>query len=231
MKAIVLSSGGIDSTTCLGIAVNELGSDNVTALSVYYGQKHTKELECATKVAEYYRVNQKVIDLTQIFKDAKSCSLLSDSGLDIPKGEYSEQIKDNGRLSTYVPFRNGLILASAAAIAQSIYPDDNVRIYLGAHADDAAGDAYPDCRPDFSEHIEEAISIGTYKKVKCYYPLINLNKSDILKIGLELNVPYHLTWSCYEGGDVPCLKCGTCIDRMKAFENNGITDPILKENK
>lgn len=231
MKGLVLVSGGLDSATCLGLAVSDLGKDNVTALSVYYGQKHDKELECARELAKYYNVKHRIVDLSVIFRDAKSCSLLMDSQIDIPEGAYDQQLKANNTLSTYVPFRNGLILSCAAAIAASMYPDEKVRLYLGAHADDAAGDAYPDCRPDFSEYIGKAIEIGTYNKVECYYPLINMNKSDVVKIGLELNVPYHLTWSCYEGGDTPCHKCGTCIDRMKAFENNGITDPILKENK
>lgn len=231
MKGLVLVSGGLDSATCLGLAVSDLGADNVTALSVYYGQKHIKELKFAEELTKYYNVKHKIIDLTFIFNDAKSCSLLKDNNIELPKGAYSDQLKETDRLSTYVPFRNGLILSCAAAIAASIYPDEEVRLYLGAHADDAAGDAYPDCRPDFAHHLGHAIDIGTYNKVKCYYPLIDLNKAGVVKLGLKLNVPYHLTWSCYEGEDEPCGVCGTCIDRQKAFELNGIKDPLLSRKE
>lgn len=229
-KALVLSSGGVDSTTCVGIAVNELGAENVSTVSVYYGQKHVKELKCADDVAKFYSVKHYLINLASIL-EYSNCSLLAGSTEDIPMMSYSEQIKENGegKVSTYVPFRNGLMLAAVATLAQSIYPDDDVDIYLGAHADDAAGRAYADCSEEFTSAINTAIIIGTYGKVRVVAPLVNLNKSDVVKLGLSIDVPYKLTWSCYLGGDKPCGKCGTCIDRRNAFEANGISDPAMED--
>ena len=231
-KAIVLSSGGVDSTTCVSVAVKELGKENVTTVSVFYGQKHQKELECAEKIAEYYGVDHRVIDLTQTgIMDDSNCPLLQQSTEDIPEQSYAEQIEQNGEgmVTTYVPFRNGLLLSSVAALAMSKYPDDDVDIYLGAHADDAAGNAYADCSEEFTDTIGKAISIGTYGKVHLKAPLVNLNKAGVVKLGLELGTPYELTWSCYKGGEKPCGVCGTCIDRAFAFKSNGVSDPAMKE--
>lgn len=230
VKALVLSSGGVDSTTCLAIAIKELGKENVTSVSISYGQKHYIELDKAKAVAEYYKVNHQVIDLTSTgIMDNSKCSLLTSSGVDIEHGEYASQIanQESGIVNTYVPFRNGLILSSAAALALSLYPEDNIDIYLGAHADDEAGAAYADCTPEFTNTIGKAINLGTYGKVNIKTPLINLNKAEVVREGLELNAPYHLTWSCYEGGEKPCGVCGTCIDREMAFKLNGIEDPAL----
>lgn len=230
-KALVLSSGGVDSTTCISIAIEELGADNVSTVSVYYGQKHRKELDCADKIARYYNIKHRVLDLssTGIMSDS-NCPLLEQSTQDIPEQSYAEQIEQNGEgmVTTYVPFRNGLLLASVAALAMSLYPNDDVDIYLGAHADDAAGNAYADCSQEFTTAMDKAISLGTYNKVHLIAPLVNLNKAEVVKRGLELGTPYELTWSCYKGEEVPCGKCGTCIDRANAFKANGISDPALE---
>ena len=139
----------------------------------------------------------------------------------------AQQIKStNGSpVSTYVPFRNGLFLSSAASIAISKGCSE---IYYGAHADDAAGSAYPDCSSDFNNAINEAIYLGSGKQIKVVAPFINETKDQVVKKGLELNVPYKYTWSCYEGSEKPCGKCGTCIDRARAFELNGINDPAME---
>lgn len=230
-KALVLSSGGVDSTTCVSLAIKELGPENVTTVSVFYGQKHSKELECAEKIASFYGVNHRVIDLsgTHIMDDS-NCPLLASSTEDIPEQSYAEQIEKNGEgmVTTYVPFRNGLMLSAVASLAMSLYPNDEVDIYLGAHADDAAGNAYADCSVEFTNAIGHAINIGTYGKVQLKAPLVRLNKAGVVKRGLELGTPYNLTWSCYKGGEKPCGKCGTCIDRANAFAANGISDPALE---
>ena len=229
-KALVLNSGGVDSTTCVSLAIKDLGKENITTVSIYYGQRHQKELECAEKVAKYYGVEHKVIDLSHTgIMDGSNCPLLQQSSESIPERSYAEQIAENGEgmVTTYVPFRNGLMLSAVAAMAMAIYPDDDVDIYLGAHADDAAGNAYADCSEEFTNAMNSAISCGTYDKVHLKAPLVNLNKAGVVKLGLELGTPYELTWSCYNGGDKPCGKCGTCIDRAKAFEMNGIPDPAL----
>ena len=225
MKALVLFSGGVDSTTCLGLAIDKYGKENVIALSVSYGQKHTKEIECSRKIAEYYGVEHIYLDLAKIF-EYSDWSLLEHSDREIPKESYAEQIEkgDGKPVSTYVPFRNGLFLSSAVSIALS--KDCDV-IYYGAHSDDAAGNAYPDCSEVFNNAMNQAIYEGSGHQLKVEAPFVNLTKADVVKKGLELNVPYELTWSCYEGGEKPCGKCGTCIDRAKAFAANGVADPAL----
>ena len=227
MKILVLSSGGVDSTTCLAMAVKEVGPENVLALSVYYGQKHDKEIQAAKKVAEYYGVQRMELDLSVIFAGS-NCSLLKQSTEEIPLESYAQQIEEtHGEhpVSTYVPFRNGLFLSSAASIALS---HGCSKIMYGAHADDAAGAAYPDCSLDFVNAMNQAIYLGSGNQLTIEAPFVSLTKADVVKKGLELGVPYELTWSCYEGGEKPCGKCGTCIDRMKAFEKNGTIDPLLK---
>ena len=226
MKAMVLLSGRIDCTTCLGIAVDKYGKENVIALSVFYGQKHDKEIKASQDVAKYYGVEHLYLDLEKIFQYS-DCSLLAHSDKDIPKEAYSEQIKktDGTPVSTYVPFRNGLFLSSAASIALS--KDCDV-IYYGAHSDDAAGCAYPDCSDEFNKAINEAIYLGSGKQLKVAAPFINKTKAEVVKIGIDLKVPYEYTWSCYEGEDKPCGKCGTCIDRAEAFRLNGVKDPALE---
>lgn len=229
-KAVVLSSGGVDSTTCLALAVETVGAENVTSLSFKYGQKHTKELECASQVAEYYKVNHKVIDLTPLnIFEGSSCSLLEGSEKEIRHQSYEEQIKEDGegKVDSYVPFRNGLLISIAAAVASSLYEEEETLIFLGAHADDAAGEAYADCSKEFTRAIGSAIKIGTYEKCYLITPFVTNTKSEVVKKGLMMNVPYELTWSCYEGGNKPCGECGTCIDRQKAFEENGVKDPLL----
>ena len=228
MRALVLSSGGVDSTTALGLAVSKYGAENVISLSISYGQKHDKEIEAAKKVAAYYGVEQLFLDLSLIFRYS-NCSLLKQSSEEIPEESYEEQIKKtNGEkpVSTYVPFRNGLFLSSAASIALS---KDCSMIYYGAHADDAAGFAYPDCSQDFYEAMNQAVYEGSGHQLKIGAPFVKLNKAEVVKMGLELGVPYELTWSCYEGGDRPCGKCGTCLDRAKAFAANNVEDPVLRK--
>ena len=226
MKALVLFSGGVDSSTCLAIAVAKYGAKEVLALSVSYGQKHSKELEAAQKIAEYYDVMLKTIDLSKIFEDS-NCSLLQGSTEDIPTESYDEQLKKSGGspVSTYVPFRNGLFLSCAASVALSHGCEE---IYYGAHSDDAAGNAYPDCSSEFNDSINRAIFIGSGDRLTVCAPFIGLSKAEVVKRGLELGVPYELTWSCYSGTEKPCGVCGTCRDRIAAFEKNGVTDPLMK---
>ena len=226
MKALVLFSGGLDSTTCLALAIEQYGADEVLALSVSYGQKHTKEIDAARAVAAYYGVKLQTLDLAEIFKDS-DCSLLKGSSQEVPKESYAEQLTEtNGKpVSTYVPFRNGLFLSSAASIALSHGCEV---IYYGAHADDAAGNAYPDCSQDFNDAINRAIWLGSGKALRVEAPFVGKTKADVVAEGLRLHAPYHLTWSCYEGGEKPCGLCGTCRDRAAAFAANGTEDPALR---
>ena len=172
MKALVLFSGGVDSTTCLGLAVKKYGKENVVALSISYGQKHSKEIEAAKAAAEYYGVEKINLDLSLIFQFS-DCSLLKNSSGEIPHESYSEQLKktDGSPVSTYVPFRNGLFLSSAASIALS---KDCGVIYYGAHSDDAAGNAYPDCSAVFNDAMNTAIYEGRGRQIKIEAPFVGM---------------------------------------------------------
>ena len=227
MKALVLLSGGIDSATALALAVRQYGQNDTAALAVHYGQRHDKELNAAKAVAAHYGVPLKIIDLSVIFSDSDS-SLLKGSDAALPQGSYAEQISeaDASTVSTYVPYRNGLFLSAAASIALGLGCES---LWYGAHADDQAGAAYPDCSPAFHRAISASIDEGSGHALKVEAPFIDKTKGEIVKIGLEICVPYALTWSCYAGDDQPCGKCATCIDRAKAFAENGVADPALSQ--
>ena len=161
MKALVLFSGGLDSSTCLALAIEKYGKENVIALSISYGQKHSKEINAARAVAEYYGTELVSLDLAPIF-EGSDCALLEGSDQAIPKGDYANQLvsSDGKPVSTYVPFRNGLFLSCAASVALS---RGCGVIYYGVHSDDAAGSAYPDCSSDFNNHMSKAISRSLHK--------------------------------------------------------------------
>lgn len=226
MKVLVLLSGGVDSSTCLALAKEKYG-DNVLALSMFYGQKHSKELQAAQAVADFYHVELLQMDLAKIFAHS-CCSLLQGSQEKVPHASYAEQLKESKGepVSTYVPFRNGLFLSAAASIALEYGCNE---IYYGPHADDAAGNAYPDCSIEFNEAMNLAVYLGSGRKVRLVAPFVAKTKKEIVAEGLRLGVPYELTWSCYDGGEKPCHKCGTCIDREAAFAANGVIDPLTKE--
>ena len=228
MKAVILSSGGVDSTTCLALAVKEYGAKNVATISVFYGQKHQREIIAARRVADHYGVLHNEYDLAAVFRGS-TCALLSGAPHEIDHRSYAEQLaeQDGGGVSTYVPFRNGLMLSVAASAAGSIFEGEDIRLYLGAHADDAAGNAYADCSEAFITAMDSAISVGTYGRIRLVAPFVGKNKAEVVKTGLSLGVPYELTWSCYEGGEKPCGVCATCRDRAAAFRANGADDPAL----
>ena len=227
MKALVLFSGGVDSTTALALAIDKYGSEQVLALSIGYGQKHTRELESAKKIADYYSVRLRSLDLAGIF-EGSDCSLLSSSTEEVPKESYKDQLdKREGKpVSTYVPFRNGLFISCAAAISLS---NGCTEIWYGAHSDDAAGNAYPDCSSEFNDSIGRAVYVGSGEQLRIVAPFIGMTKAQVVAEGLKIGVPYEMTWSCYEGGDKPCGLCGTCRDRLNAFRANGIEDPAFRE--
>ena len=224
MKAAVLASGGVDSTTALAQAVERYGAAKVTAVSVLYGQKHIKELEAAEKIASYYGVEHISVDAAPLFQYSRA-SLLQGSPEPVPKECYADQLKKTqgkAPVSTCVPFRNGIFLAAAAGIALSLGSE---AVIYGAHADDAAGAAYPDCSPAFFEAMAAAVWEGSGRQIRLEAPFLAMNKAAVVEIGLRLHVPYELTWSCYEGGAEPCGQCGTCRDRAAAFAANRVSDP------
>ena len=225
-KALVLLSGGLDSATCLAVAVDKLGAENVAALSIFYGQRNSAELVHARAVAKFFNVAHHELDAAEIFRCSDS-ALLDTSTAPLEKNSYAEQIESSPRISTYVPFRNGLMISMAAAFADGLFDADLVELYIGVHSDDAAGDAYPDCSAHFIAAMSAAVRIGTYEKIRVVAPFLCQKKSDVVKVGLALGAPYHLTRSCYERGDKPCGQCATCLDRAKAFELNGVRDPAI----
>lgn len=228
MKIIVLFSGGLDSTTLLYKAVRTVGKENVIALSLFYGQKHAKELEYSNWTCEHLGVSHITEDMSNVFRFNPSvCSLLQESQKDIETGTYAEQQKSSeGRpVATYVPYRNGLFLSYAAALALQLGASE---IWYGAHKDDAAGSAYPDCSFAFVRSQAEAIQLGTGGEIMVKAPWVSFTKADIVSYGihqLEMSHEEFLhTWSCYNGQSEPCKVCGTCLDRKQAFLTNGITD-------
>lgn len=222
MKGLVLSSGGVDSTTCLALAIEELGKENVVTVTINYGQRHDREIESARKIAKYYDVEHFEYDLSNLFKFS-NCSLIK-TGREVEESSYSEQLQKESKISSYVPFRNGLMLSICAVLAQSLWEKEHCKIYLGNHASDFA---YADCTKEFTDKMQEAISQGTYGFVEFTSSLLNMTKSDVVNTGIKLKVPYELTWSCYKGLEKPCCKCASCIDRIKAFRDNGVEDPLL----
>jgi 7-cyano-7-deazaguanine synthase len=224
-KKVVLVSGGLDSGVLLGNIVALYGAENVIALNLFYGQKHSIEMACARALCDFYRVKLVTMDISKVFEFDKSCPLLSGSTNDIPDKSYAEQLDamgGSGTVKTYIPFRNGLLLSAATAIALQHGADE---VYYGAHADDAAGAAYPDCTDDFIASMADAIWYGSGRKVLLQAPWNKFTKAQIVSEGIELKVPFEYTWSCYNGGNKPCGKCATCIDRAAAFAANGIQDP------
>lgn len=212
-KAFVLLSGGLDSATVLAKALEEYSS--VETVSIAYGQRHVKEIEAAQKIAEHYGVTHVIQPLVGIFGK----SMLTDATQALPNASYDDLPK--GISPTYVPFRNGLMLAVLASRAQKWVrereDDRQAVIMFGAHAEDAQNWAYPDCTPEFIGAMANAIFIGTYQKVRLVAPLQSMTKDEIVVMGTALKVPYALTWSCYAGGEKHCGTCPTCRARKDAF--------------
>jgi len=213
-RVLVLHSGGLDSSVCLASAVAEYGAPNCRSISINYGQRHKKEMNYADKLCSLLNVTRQVIKLPPI-----EGVMLTDPTIEVPNLRY-DQI--TGVSPTYVPFRNGLMLANAACIAQHEGFD---LIYYGAHAEDAQNDAYPDCMFEFNGPMAAAIYVGTYHKVRLVTPLQWLMKSEIVEKGAKLEVPFELTWSCYKGEEKHCGACPTCYSRKEAFIHAGVKDP------
>ena len=214
-KAVVLLSGGVDSAVTLYIARKEY---ECQVLLFDYGQKASKELACARKIAEEAGCEYKEVGISLPWKG----SALVDAGTEIPAYEASQV----GEIpSTYVPSRNIIFLSFAASFAEAIGAE---AVFIGAHQLDYSN--YPDCRSEFFEGFQEALNKGTKRGaegcgIKIVTPVINKTKKEIVETGAELGVPFEDTWSCYSGGDVPCGECESCMFRTKGFEEAGIKDP------
>ncbi len=222
-KAVVLLSGGLDSSTTLAIAKSE--GYECYAISFDYCQRHRIELESAKKVAQYVGVKEHLIvsfDLRKIGGSALTTSC------DIPDGQY------DGIPVTYVPARNTIFLSFALAWAEVL---EVPYIFIGANVIDYSG--YPDCRPEYLNTFENMANLATKIavegkiKFKILAPLLYMTKAEIIKKGVDLGLDYSLTWSCYNPQDslenpIPCLKCPSCVYRLKGFQEAGLKDPLIK---
>lgn len=215
-KVVVIYSGGMDSFTVLNRALKD--GKEVYALSFDYGQRHVKELECASKVCKSLNINHKVIDITSINQLLAGSSLTDD--IDIPEGHYES---DNMK-STVVPNRNMILLSLAVGYAVSV---GAAQVYYGAHSGDHA--IYPDCRPEFVQKMNDVCQIANYESVEIFSPYLDVDKTAILADGLAMGLDYSNTWTCYNGREKACGKCGSCQERLEAFSDNKMVDPIPYE--
>lgn len=225
--AVVLLSGGLDSSTALAIAIERGFSPH--AISFRYGQRHQRELEAATAIAQHYGVtDHRTADIDlRLFGG----SALTSDELAVPH-ERSLAEMGHGIPVTYVPGRNLIFLSLATAFAEVIGADD---IFLGINALDYSG--YPDCRPEFLEAFQTTANLATKagtedgRTLRYHAPLIQLTKADIVREGTRLSVPWELTWSCYEGRELACGQCDSCLLRLKGFAEAGLTDPLRYEDR
>lgn len=214
---VVVLSGGMDSTTLLYWIKSQ--KYHIEAVSFDYGQRHKKELDFAVLTCKKLGINHKVIDTTFLLPLMQGSALTSN--IDVPHGHY----EDENMKQTVVPNRNMILSSMAVAYAVSIGAG---KVYVGVHSGDHA--IYPDCRPEFVKALNETTKIANYIPVSIQTPFINIDKADIAKIGRILKVDYSLSWTCYEGKDIPCGKCGSCQERAYAFEKAGMPDPLLVTN-
>jgi 7-cyano-7-deazaguanine synthase len=203
----------MDSTTLL-YNLRSQGED-VLPLLVDYGQRHRKELNAARHICLIQKIGCTTVDLSSMRELLYSALT---SGGEVPEGHYSDEIQK----ATVVPNRNMILLAVAAGYAESMRAD---YVAYAAHSNDRA--IYPDCRPEFIESVRQTIKLGTGGKISLVEPFVDLTKADLVAMGLNLGVPFEKTWSCYKGNYRPCLECGTCLERIEAFDMNGVADPLL----
>lgn len=217
MKITVILSGGLDSTVLAYKAVEEFGAENVCAISFNYGQRHSKELECAKTTTGKLGIKHTILEMAdvgkQIFKSA-----LMDKNAALPEGHYAEE----NLQSTVVPNRNMIMISLAAGYAIS---NESGKIWYGAHAGDHSN--YPDCRPEFIEALKHVLRLCHFTPIELEAPFDHSNKAAIVAEGLRLGVPFEDTWSCYSGSEHACGFCTTCNDRLGAFKANNAKDPAI----
>ena len=219
MKSVMLLSGGVDSSTLLYYLLNK--GYEVHALTFHYGQKHSRELESAKKLAAKNHIEHRVVDISTIHELISHGALTGSES--VPKAFYTEE----SQKITIVPNRNMILLSIAAGYAVKIGAK---KVYYAAHKSDYS--IYPDCRKEFVKALDTAVYLGNlWTPVEVEAPFVEMTKADIVRLGLELGVPYELTWSCYEGRSRPCLKCGTCLERTEAFLLNNTKDPLLSDEE
>ncbi len=217
MTAVVLVSGGMDSCVTAAIAREE--TDRLAVLHISYGQRtEARERQAFNDIADFYAVKER-LDVSIEYLAKVGGSSLTDTNIAV-----SEADLDSKDIPTsYVPFRNANMLSIATSWAEVLGAS---AIYIGAVAEDSSG--YPDCRPEFYEAFQRTIDTGTKPetRIEIRTPIIHLSKSEIVRKGIELNAPLHLTWSCYRREDIACGTCDSCALRLRGFEQAGVRDPI-----
>lgn len=223
-KAVVLLSGGMDSCVSAAIARERHGSTNVALLHAGYGQlTQDRERRAFTEIADFYGIAQRLIVQLDHFR-AIGGSALTDKSIPVPENQLDASPSRGSTIPvTYVPFRNAHFLSVAVSWAEAIGAG---AIYIGAVAEDSSG--YPDCRPEYYRAFQNVIREGTRPEtqIEIVTPVITLKKSEIIRRGVQLGAPLHLTWSCYQSEDAACGACDSCLLRQKAFAEAGVTDPV-----
>ena len=242
--AVSLLSGGLDSSTVTTLAKKEV--ENVNALTFFYGQSHSKEIDCARVISRLLEIEHTLVDISFMEKISWYSALMNPEKFPIPDNRV-----DTGDIGfsipiTYVPLRNTIFVSLAASLLESNILNSiethgenpkNIEalIYMAPNAIDYSG--YPDCRPEFYKAITETINLGS--KIHTEYgipfqiktPIIDLSKADIARLAYELSVPIEETWSCYRGQSLPCGECDSCILREKGFKEAKLVDPLLQQKK
>jgi 7-cyano-7-deazaguanine synthase len=223
-KAVVLLSGGLDSTTTLAYAISK--GYEVVPLTVSYGQRHSRELRSARAVAEHYGVKHHV--MTTLDLSFLTTSALTSKTVDVPQRASLDGASEEIPV-TYVPARNIIMLSLAAGLCETVGGE---AIFIGANAVDYSG--YPDCRPEFLEAFQNVLRVGTKagvegRPIRVEAPILKMSKGEIVALAKKLDAPLHLTWSCYQGGEKACGRCDSCLLRLKGFHEAGVKDPVPYE--
>ena len=237
---VTLLSGGLDSTTVTAYARDRV--DHLSALTFHYGQTHSKEVDCAARVAGIMGIEHELLDISFLSKIAWYSALTNPDRFPVPADRSAEEI-GYGVPITYVPMRNTIFLSLATAylesrILHSIEMEGvdassvTASVYMAPNALDYSG--YPDCRPEFYQAMKKALDLGSkiwteYEvSISVETPIIGLSKAEIVALGMGLGAPLEYTWSCYEGGEIPCQTCDSCILRARGFSEAGVLDPLLE---
>jgi 7-cyano-7-deazaguanine synthase len=236
---VILLSGGLDSTTVSALALKQ--GVELTGITVRYGQKHSREIDSAIQIAQILKIKHEVVDISFFKKLAWYSALTNTDNFSIPHERPTEEMAKDIPI-TYVPLRNTFFITLAAAFVESqalnlieknqIAPTQvRASIFIAANAIDYSG--YPDCRPEYYQQMSKALFLGSKlgtqygQSINLETPIISLSKAEIIKLAFSLKVPLVHTWSCYEGGEVPCGKCDSCLIRAAGFREAGYADPLL----
>ena len=224
-KAVVLLSGGMDSCVSTAIARERHGARNIALLHAGYGQRtQRRERRAFEEIADFYGARERLVVQLDHFR-AIGGSALTDEKIAVPENELGAPGPHGSAIPvTYVPFRNAHFLSVAVSWAEAIGAE---AIYIGAVAEDSSG--YPDCRPEYYKVFQELIRVGTRPEtqIEMVTPVITMKKSEIIRRGVQLGAPLHLTWSCYQDEEMACGACDSCLLRLRAFAEAGASDPIL----